>query len=104
MPSAANNKNDKKFLRAHAVIHGRVQGVFFRASARDEALRIGVGGWVRNLPGGSVEALFEGETLKVEELLGWCHKGPSGARVSSVDIAFEPYKGEFKRFEIRYGY
>jgi acylphosphatase len=104
MPSAANKKNHEKYLRAHAVIHGRVQGVFFRASTREEALRIGVGGWVRNLPDGSVEALFEGETLQVEEMLGWCHKGPSGARVSSVDIVFEPYKGEFKRFEIRYGY
>ena len=104
MPSTAIKKKDQKFLRAHAVIHGRVQGVFFRASTREEALRIGVGGWVRNLPDGSVEALFEGETLKVEEILGWCHKGPSGARVNSVDITFEPYKGEFKRFEIRYGY
>ncbi len=103
MPSAANKKS-QVFLRAHAIIHGRVQGVFFRASTRDEALRINVGGWVSNLPDGSVEALFEGETLKVEEILGWCHKGPSGARVSSVDISFEPYKGEFKRFEIRYGY
>jgi len=101
-PSA--KQKDKDFLRAHAVIHGRVQGVFFRASTRDEALRIGVAGWVRNLPDGSVEALFEGATLKVEEILGWCHKGPPGARVSSVDIAFEQYKGEFKRFEIRYGY
>jgi len=103
MPSALNKK-EQKHLRALAVIHGRVQGVFFRASTRDEALRIGVGGWVRNLPDGSVEALFEGETKRVEEILGWCHKGPSGALVSSVDIAFEPYKGEFKRFEVRYGY
>ena len=103
MPPAAKKKN-KEFLRAHAVIHGRVQGVFFRASTREEALRIGVGGWVRNLPDGSVEALFEGATLKVEEILGWCHKGPPGARVSGVDIAFEPFKGEFKHFEIRYGY
>lgn len=103
MPSAAKKK-DQDFLRAHAIIHGRVQGVFFRASARDEALRIGVGGWVRNLPDGSVEALFEGETRKVEEALGWCHKGPPGARVTSVDISYEPYKGEFQHFEIRYGY
>lgn len=100
----SSEKKDQDFLRAHAIIHGRVQGVFFRASTRDEALRVGVAGWVRNLPDGSVEALFEGETLKVEEVLGWCHKGPSGARVSGVDITFEPYKGEFKRFDIRYGY
>jgi len=102
--SSAAKKKDQDFLRAHAIIYGRVQGVFFRASTREEAQRIGVGGWVRNLSDGSVEALFEGETLKVEAVLGWCHKGPSGARVSSVDISYEPYKGEFKRFEIRYGY
>ncbi len=63
-----------------------------------------MGGWVRNLPDGSVEALFEGATLKVEEILGWCRKGPPGARVSGVDTTFEPFKGEFKHFEIRYGY
>ena len=99
--SPAVKNNDQKFLRAHAIIHGIVQGVFFRASTRAEARRIGVAGWVRNLPDGSVEALFEGETLKVEEILGWSHKGPCGARVSNVDITFAPYKGEFTRFDIR---
>ena len=96
-------KKDSEFLRAHAIIHGVVQGVFFRASTREEAVRLGVGGWVRNLPDGSVEALFEGEKLKVEAILGWCHKGPPGALVSTVDITFTLYKGEFKRFDIRYG-
>jgi acylphosphatase len=92
------------YLRAQVIINGLVQGVFFRASTRDEAIRIGVGGWVRNLPDGTVQALFEGEAKKVEEIIGWCHKGPPGARVSKVDILWEPYKGEFKLFEIRYGY
>lgn len=91
-------------LRAHVIVHGLVQGVWFRASARDEAVRIGVGGWVRNLPDGAVEAVFEGEKKKVEELVGWCHRGPSGARVSKVDITWESYRGEFKKFEIRYGW
>ena len=90
-------------LRARVTIHGIVQGVFFRASTRDEALRIGVGGWVRNLPDGTVQALVEGEKKKVEELIGWCHKGPPGARVSKVDIFWEPYKGEYMQFDIRYG-
>ena len=98
-----NNKHGQH-LRAHAIIRGLVQGVFFRASTRDEAIRIGVGGWVRNLPDGSVEALFEGEKKKVEEIIGWCHRGPSGARVSAVDISWEPFKGEFKHFDIRYGF
>ncbi len=90
-------------LRAHVVIRGLVQGVWFRASTKEMALQIGVGGWVRNLPDGGVEAVFEGEKKKVEEILGWCHKGPSGARVSNVEIAWEPYKGEFKHFDVRYG-
>jgi acylphosphatase len=95
---------DAEHLRAQVIIHGIVQGVFFRASTRDEAIRIGVGGWVRNLPDGTVQALFEGEKKKVEEIIGWCHKGPPGARVISVDITWEPYEGEYRHFDIRYGY
>jgi acylphosphatase len=90
-------------LRAEVIIHGLVQGVFFRASTRDEAIRLGVGGWVRNLPDGRVQALFEGEKKKVEEIIGWCHKGPSGARVRKVEIFWETYKGEYMHFDIRYG-
>jgi acylphosphatase len=90
-------------LRAQVVIHGLVQGVFFRASTREEAIRLNVGGWVRNLPDGSVQALFEGEKKKVEEIIGWCHRGPSGAVVSKVDIQWEQYTGEYQHFDIRYG-
>ena len=90
-------------LRAEVIIRGLVQGVFFRASTRDEAVRLGVGGWVRNLPDGGVQALFEGEKKKVEEIIGWCHKGPPGARISKVEISWEDYKGEYKHFGIRYG-
>jgi len=95
---------DVDYLRAQVIIHGIVQGVFFRASTRDEARRIGVGGWVRNLPDGTVQALFEGEKKKVEEMIGWCHKGPPGARVTKVEIFRDPYQGEYKQFDIRYGY
>jgi acylphosphatase len=103
--SSSSGKRHMDYLRAQVIIHGLVQGVFFRASTREEAIRIGVGGWVRNLPDGTVQALFEGEAKKVEEIIGWCHKGPPGARVSKVDILWEPYnKGEFKLFKIRYGY
>ncbi|MDH4163059.1 MAG: acylphosphatase [Nitrospirota bacterium] len=90
-------------LRAQVIVHGLVQGVWFRQSTKDEAERIGVNGWVRNLPDGTVEALFEGEKKKVEEIIGWCHRGPSGAQVTKVDIAWQKYKGEFFRFDIRYG-
>jgi acylphosphatase len=86
------------------IIHGLVQGVYFRASTRETALRLGVRGWVRNLSDGSVEALFEGENKKVEELVGWCYKGPPGARVTEVELAWEPYAGEFTHFDVRYGW
>ncbi len=97
-------KTTTAHLRAQVIIHGLVQGVWFRASTREQALRIGVGGWVRNLSDGTVQALFEGEKKKVEEIIAWCHRGPSGASVSKVDISWEPYRGEFKQFEIRHGY
>jgi acylphosphatase len=90
-------------LRAHVIIHGRVQGVWFRQSTKEEADRLGVTGWVRNLPDRSVEAVFEGEKKKVEEIVGWCHRGPAGADVSSVDVSWEPYRHESGHFEIRYG-
>ncbi len=96
--------NSMEYLRAQVIIHGLVQGVWFRGSTRDEAIRIGVGGWVRNLPDGTVQALFEGEKKKVEEMIGWCYKGPPGARVSKVDIFWEPYEGGHDTFDIRYGY
>jgi len=90
-------------LRAHVIVHGLVQGVWFRQSTKDEALRLGVRGWVRNLPDRSVEAVFEGEKKKVEQIVGWCHRGPAGAAVASVDITWEKHLGEFAHFDIRYG-
>jgi acylphosphatase len=96
-------KNNMDQLRARVIVHGLVQGVWFRASTKDEANRLGVTGWVRNLPDGSVEALFEGPKKKVEAIVEWCHRGPAGAKVNSVDIAWELYTREFGHFEIRYG-
>jgi len=96
-------KENMDQLRARVIVRGLVQGVWFRASTKDEAERLGVNGWVRNLSDGSVEALFEGPKKKVEAIVGWCHRGPAGAKVSSVDIAWEPYTREFGHFEIRYG-
>jgi len=68
------------------VVHGRVQGVFFRDSCRDRARAEGVGGWVRNLGDGSVEAEFEGATDAVDRLVSWCRTGPPRARVDAVDV------------------
>jgi acylphosphatase len=91
-----------EYLRARVIIHGFVQGVAFRASTRNKAEQLGLGGWVRNLPDGTVEALFEGELGKVEEIVAWCRRGPVGSRVTEVEVAREPYRGEYHDFSIRY--
>jgi acylphosphatase len=80
--------------RAKVVVHGMVQGVFFRAEARDRARSLGVGGWVRNAPDGSVEAVFEGEAERVESMVDWCSRGPSGARVDDVDVTWAEPQGD----------
>lgn len=89
-------------VRAHVVVTGRVQGVYFRYATREEANMRGVKGWVRNLSDGRVEAVFEGEKAKVEELIDFCHYGPPPAKISSVEVAWEDYTGDFKDFFIRY--
>ena len=88
-------------VRAHIFVSGRVQGVFFRVETRYEAIKRNVAGWVRNTSGGRVEAIFEGEREDVEKLIEFCRKGPSGARVTKVDVQWEEYSGEFKDFKIR---
>ena len=88
-------------VRAHIFVSGRVQGVFFRVETRYEAMKRNVAGWVRNTSGGRVEAIFEGEREDVEKLIEFCRKGPSGARVTKVDVQWEKYSGEFKDFKIR---
>lgn len=89
--------------RAHVYVTGWVQGVFFRSETRREAKKLDVKGWVRNLPDGRVEAVFEGEEEKIKELIEFCRRGPPGARVTKVDVTWENYKGEFRNFEIKYG-
>lgn len=89
-------------VRAHVFISGRVQGVFFRAYTRDKALSLNIKGWVRNLPDGRVEAIFEGEKESVEKILEFCKKGPERAVVEDIKIKWEGFKEEFDDFEIRY--
>jgi acylphosphatase len=89
--------------QAHVWITGRVQGVFFRYHTRDEALRRGLKGWVRNLPDGRVEALFQGDDAAVEDMVRWCHQGPSSARVTNVIAVREDPDPELSGFQIRYG-
>lgn len=71
-------------IRRHLIVIGRVQGVFFRQSTLHEAQRLNLGGWVRNMPDGSVEIEVEGEEQTVAELVRWAHSGPPSARVESV--------------------
>ena len=92
----------EKKVRAHAIISGRVQGVFFRVETKRAADRIGAFGWVRNLRDGTVEAVFEGEQDRVNAVLEWCKEGPPHAQVSNVDVSWNDYTGEFKAFEITY--
>jgi len=80
-------------MRRRVVIHGHVQGVFFRDTTQRLAERHGVAGWARNNSDGTVEAVFEGETGAVERLLSFVHEGPRGAKVESVDVFDEPPEG-----------
>lgn len=89
-------------IRAHLFVEGRVQGVFFRQNTLYKAKEIGVFGFVKNLPDGRVEAVFEGDKDKVEKMIEWTKKGPKYARVENCEVLYEDYKGEFNDFEIRY--
>lgn len=88
--------------RAHVVIDGKVQGVFYRAFVRDQALDFGLKGWVRNLGDGKVEAVFEGDKKIIEQAIKGCYTGPPGARVSNIDVKWEPHEEEEKGFSVRY--
>jgi acylphosphatase len=91
--------NDQE--RAHVRISGQVQGVFFRDSTREKAQELNLRGWVKNLPDGRVEALFEGSAEKVREIIGWCEEGPQNASVENVDTDFEDAGGDLSGFEVR---
>lgn len=87
--------------RAHVYVSGKVQGVYFRATTRDEARDRGVDGWVRNLDDGRVEAVFEGPEEAVEEMIEFCHEGSSAAHVDDVEVTMEQPQAE-GGFEVRW--
>lgn len=89
-------------VKAHVIVSGRVQGVYFRGYTRMEAQKLNVTGWVRNLPDGRVEAIFEGEKEYVEKLVDIVHEGPSHAKVTNLKVEWQEYNGEFDDFQIRY--
>lgn len=86
---------------AHVFVSGMVQGVSFRYYTMQAAGHLGVTGWVRNLPDGRVEAVFEGEQDALDRMLAWCHDGPRSARVEHVEILPQSWTGEFESFRIR---
>ncbi len=89
-------------VRAHVVVSGRVQGVYFRGKTREKARKYGVTGWIRNLPDGSVEAVFEGEKDQVGKVIEFVKHGPSYAKVTDLKIQWQDYKDEFPDFSIIY--
>ncbi|MCS6788328.1 MAG: acylphosphatase [Aigarchaeota archaeon] len=91
-----------RMVRAHVWVSGRVQGVFFRANAKRVADELGLSGWVRNLPDGRVEAVFEGPEEAVLKAVEWCRRGPPLAVVERVDVSWEDYTGSESGFRIRY--
>jgi acylphosphatase len=82
-------------------VSGHVQGVSFRYYTSRQANAWGVTGWVRNLPDGRVEAVFEGAEEHVRHMVDWCRQGPSGAYVVNVEVAHDPYTGEFHSFRVK---
>ena len=96
------SKEPEGNIRAHLFVSGKVQGVFFRETARKKATKEGVTGWAKNLRDGRVEALFEGKESRVKKMVDWARSGPIWVKVDSLDVIWEDYKNEFKEFEIRY--
>jgi acylphosphatase len=86
--------------RAHLMISGRVQGVFYRDSSKKMADYLGLKGWVKNNPSGQVEMVVQGSEINVKSMIQWCHQGPSRAKVSQVDVKWETRVEAFEDFKV----
>lgn len=93
--------SDNNHTRAHVLVSGKVQGVYFRTKTRDEAHKHGVDGWVKNLEDGRVEAVFEGDDESVDAMVDFCHEGSQAARVDDVSVTYGDPEG-LDGFEIQY--
>jgi acylphosphatase len=93
--------SENEMTRLYAVIEGYVQGVGFRAFVQDQAIRLGLSGWVRNRWDGSVEVVAEGDRLILEKLLTALYRGPHGSQVMGVNLEWQPASGEFSGFRVR---
>ena len=104
MSQQESNQNpmEQETVCKHLFIEGRVQGVFFRARTRDQARRLGVRGWVRNLPDGRVEVLACGPREAVEALVDWCHVGPPHAVVTRVEVQDAQPEPGLRGFQVRW--
>lgn len=87
---------------AHIIVTGRVQGVYYRATAEETARILGLTGWVKNCSDGNVEILAEGDRAALENFINWCHQGPPLARVKNVSADWQPATGQFSTFETAY--
>lgn len=88
--------------RAHVFVKGRVQGVGFRHFTKTNARQIGIDGWVKNLPDGRVEAVFEGEEENIKEMINRVKEGPRSSRVTDVNVEWESPKQDGEGFRVRY--
>ncbi|MCL2766656.1 MAG: acylphosphatase [Peptococcaceae bacterium] len=88
-------------VRAHFLVSGKVQGVYYRASTKKKALALGLVGWVRNCPDGSVEGVVEGDKDRVDDMLLWCKEGPRRSVVDDVAVDWESSTGKFKTFSVK---
>ncbi len=88
--------------QAILIIQGRVQGVFFRDSARRQARKLGLTGWVGNQDDGTVKVVAEGKEAGLNQFIKWCYNGPMIARVDKIDIKWQEAAGQFEKFEIKY--
>lgn len=87
--------------RVHVLVSGKVQGVYYRSAASEQASVLGATGWVRNMPSGQVELCAEGPRAVLEQLVAWCHLGPPAARVEEVRVEYGPATGEFTEFQVK---
>lgn len=89
-------------VKAHIIVTGRVQGVYFRGNTQKEAQKLNVNGWIRNLDDGRLEAVFEGKKENINKLINIVREGPSRAEVTDLELEWQDFKGEFTDFQIRY--
>jgi acylphosphatase len=95
------SKTEAKKNRARLLISGRVQGVWYRGSTKQQADDLKLTGWVRNCESGQVEVVVEGAAGAIDKLISWCRTGPSMARVTDIRIDFDDYRGEFVGFKVK---